>query len=573
MTPLVGQNNVGKSNIIAALCWGVKHTSLGDSDFCDTSTAVSVELVISGIDEAILLGLLVAHRARVEPLLANGTIQLRRIQDRPNISKAQVRLLVRDPQIESDDDDDAWRINPAGIPQALSALFPEIVRIEAMQDANEDVTKFKTSTTIGKLLSQIVGELEANHSAAISQGLDGARDIFEVGGQSRATELVEFDEAATSGLSDFYPGLEIAAHIPVPEFKDFVKGATLKVREEHRNDWGDVGSLGHGAQRSIQMSLIRQISRGRENQAATDCSRKLLLIDEPELYLHPQAVVQVREALRALSLGEYQVVFSTHAPQMLTSDDMKRTLVIHKDLELGTIAKPRLDEEIERLSSEADHQVDLMFDLTRSSLILFSEYVVITEGKTELRLLPDLYHIVTGRKMDADKIALISVGGVGSIKKSLEILTAMGIKARAIVDLDFLFRQALRANLVAENSTEFQSCLARLVELSEEHGFALAEGNGLPMKSEESNINPRDAFALLGEDADGAMAIRTLCSQVLECGIWVWPKGDIERHLGVSGHGPNIVPQFLTKARAEGFDENCHDAEGFRRLFRWIGGE
>ena len=54
-----------------------------------------------------------------------------------------------------------------------------------------------------------------------------------------------------------------------------------------------LSTLGHGAQRSIQMTLIRHLADlklNNQEQATTT----LLLIDEPELYLHPQAIEILR---------------------------------------------------------------------------------------------------------------------------------------------------------------------------------------------------------------------------------------------------------------------------------------
>ncbi|MGC6761680.1 AAA family ATPase, partial [Escherichia coli] len=88
-------------------------------------------------------------------------------------------------------------------------------------------------------------------------------------------------------------------------------------------------SYGHGTQRSIQMSLIRHladITNGDDIKTTT-----LLLIDEPELYLHPFAIEQIRESLKTLSHHGYQIIFSTHSSQMITSDLAKDTVLIRKN--------------------------------------------------------------------------------------------------------------------------------------------------------------------------------------------------------------------------------------------------
>ena len=63
----------------------------------------------------------------------------------------------------------------------------------------------------------------------------------------------------------------------------------------------DVSALGHGAQRSIQMALVRHLADIKRD-SGEQASNTILLIDEPELYLHPQAIEVLRDALKTLSL-------------------------------------------------------------------------------------------------------------------------------------------------------------------------------------------------------------------------------------------------------------------------------
>jgi putative ATP-dependent endonuclease of OLD family len=53
-TPIVGYNNAGKSNIMAAIEWLVAPRVLGGGDFFDPDQPVTVDGVIEGLDEAML---------------------------------------------------------------------------------------------------------------------------------------------------------------------------------------------------------------------------------------------------------------------------------------------------------------------------------------------------------------------------------------------------------------------------------------------------------------------------------------------------------------------------------------
>ncbi|MDZ7854089.1 MAG: hypothetical protein U5L98_15980 [Halomonas sp.] len=52
-----------------------------------------------------------------------------------------------------------WRDYPTGLPQAVSALLPEPLLVQAMHDIGEDLGKAKAGTTIKSLLDEIMGPL------------------------------------------------------------------------------------------------------------------------------------------------------------------------------------------------------------------------------------------------------------------------------------------------------------------------------------------------------------------------------------------------------------------------------
>ena len=354
-TPLVGYNNAGKSNILSAIRWLLRRTSLTASDFYNPEEPVIVEGVISGITDDLLGSLEEKHKNSIEPYLSDQTLKLRRIQNAPADSVKKIVLEVFDSS-----GDGEWKSNPAGIDNAISALFPEPITVGAMEDAEEDVTKAKTSTTIGKLIAEVLSPIEEQHGAAIHEALDGLRKKLGADGTERAPEITALDNAANEKLAEFFPGVKIRMHVPTPEIKEVLKGGTIRIYEGDDETGKEMTVLGHGAQRSIQMALIRHLADIKRVEDAA-VSTTLLLIDEPELYLHPQGVEQVRVALKRLSNEGYQVVFSTHSPQMIVSDDIRSTLLIRKTTKNGTHARRRLEEAVSAVITDAPSQVEMLF--------------------------------------------------------------------------------------------------------------------------------------------------------------------------------------------------------------------
>ncbi|MGT3901007.1 ATP-dependent nuclease [Escherichia coli] len=116
----------------------------------------------------------------------------------------------------------------------------------------------------------------------------------------------------------------------------------------------------------------------------------MIFIDEPELYLHPSAINSVRESLVTLSESGYQVIISTHSASMLSAKHAANAIQVCKDSN-GTIARKTISEKIEELYKSSSPQLHSAFTLSNSSYLLFSEEVLLVEGKTETNVLYALY--------------------------------------------------------------------------------------------------------------------------------------------------------------------------------------
>ncbi|MEN8738353.1 MAG: AAA family ATPase [Phaeobacter gallaeciensis] len=288
-TPLVGYNNAGKTNVLQAVSWFIKKRSLTSSDFHDREAPIVVTATISGINADVLDALGENHRAKIEPLVNDGSLELRRTQLSPSAKVAEIRLEVRK---SNEAGELVWEVNPAGIDAAISQLFPEPIFIGAMENATEDVGKFATGTTIGKLIKEIIEPVTAAHSGTVSAALAEIATKLTADSPDKDENLVALDNQIQTELTKIFPGVSAKVHIPTPEFNDFLKGATIKIFEDnfHNPDGRDAASFGHGAQRSVQIALIKCLSQIKKAGAAGAGRTTLLLIDEPELYLHPQAI-------------------------------------------------------------------------------------------------------------------------------------------------------------------------------------------------------------------------------------------------------------------------------------------
>lgn len=565
-TPLVGYNNAGKSNIINAIKWLLQKSSLSQDGFNDPNSPVIVIGVISGITDEILDFLEQKHKKSIKKYIDGGKLTIRRYQEKPNVKSTEVKLHVK--RLDSDNPEDMWNSNPAGIDQAIIDLFPEPIHVGAMENAEEDVSKYKTSSTIGKLLGKIIEPIERSYGDTIKQRLKEISNLLDADSDKRALELEEFDAAMNNKIDVFFKGINVKVHVPTPELRDVFNKGTLKVFEQDRIGGKDVSSLGHGAQRSIQMALIQHLAEMQKNEDNT-LARTLLLIDEPELYLHPQAIEVVRDALLKLSHGNYQIVFSTHSPILITEKEIPNTILVRKNNAEGTHTKHTLREAVERVILDKVSQTRLLFSLTNSSKILFCEKVILTEGKTELRLLPILFHEIMGYSLGSAKVALIEQNGSGNTKNSMQILNTMGMTNKSIVDLDYAFVEAIKHDILDVEDDSIVECKKILLKIAQEHDVILDEGTGLPKKS--NTISASAVYALLAKHEDAVEHINNLHEKLKGHNIWLWTRGAVEDHLGIEGgKNENAWSNFAQAIIDKGVVTSVRDYNSVTMCFDWI---
>ncbi len=558
-TPLVGYNNAGKTNMLKALNWISKKSVLPESDYYDTTQPIIVEVEICGITEEVLNAIEHnAHRTKINPLIIDGKFCIRRYQEAIGNS-ADVNFQCK--QINSND----WQPNPAGIDGSISLLLPELIFIGAMENATEDVEKSGAGTTIGKLIKEIIEDIAEEHSQGVKDALAEISEKLSADGQQRDDRLIATDAGIQDQLKSLFPGVSAKIHIPVSEFSDFLKSATIKLFDEEYNrpNGQAPSSFGHGTQRAVQIALITYLIKIKRDAAQT-ARTTLLLIDEPELYLHPQAIELVRSSLNTLASEGYQVIFTTHSANMIAREDVANALLIRRNSTVGTVARQRIQDAVVGEIGNAPAQAEVLFELTNAVKILFSEKIVLAEGKTEKTILPEIYKHKFKNTLDADKMGLVALGGVNNTPNALKVLQAMGIIVRAVVDLDFAFTQE---GLFVEGNPDIVACKLILENLRDDNRIGLDEA-GLPRQ--RGNVSAANAFELMAQDPVAQTSIQNLHQDLREQGIWLWKYGAIEPHLGITGKTTRQYQNFISNLHPNDFMEGETNYQEVTAMLNWL---
>ncbi|HBN1761492.1 ATP-dependent nuclease [Klebsiella pneumoniae] len=521
-TALVGYNNAGKSNIILAIKWLLDGSTISDDDMYDPREPVSVTGVIDGITEDTLTLLSEENQQKIAPFIIHETLTFSRTQEF-DTEKGKIKKTI------DVYDGTSWKKNPGGIDGAISNLFPEPIHIPAMSDAVEDATKYKTSTTIGKILLAIVSEIKKEHEEKFSKNISEIGKYLSHDGENRLDGLNKIDTGVNDKVNKFFPDVSVKIHFPTPTLDDIFKSGTLKVFESREDGavMRDISRFGHGTQRSIQMALIQYLAEIKKNGDNSKKSNTLIFIDEPELYLHPSAINSVRESLISLSEHGYQVIISTHSASMLSAKHASNAIQVYKDAN-GTVARKTISEKIEELYKESSSQLHSAFSLSNSSYFLFSEEVLLVEGKTETNVLYALYKKIKGSELNPTKTCIVAVDGKGSLLKMANVINSIGIKTRILADCDFLS--------ILLTSTHAQSLKSECDDLLTAISHATSTGSlslNPPIVSIDSlkGSSSKD-FIKICNHADIRQYVHNIHQKLKSEGIYIWKSGDIEQIYG-----------------------------------------
>lgn len=156
---------------------------------------------------------------------------------------------------------------------------------------------------------------------------------------------------------------------------------------------------------------------------------ELLLIEEPELLLTPQAQRYLYRLLRRFADAGNQVIYSTRSAAFV--DAARHDEIVRLDLHpAGRVhrasAQLLSDAQRLRLAAEFDHERSEMF---------FARAVVLVEGQTERQALPLVFRAL-GHDPDAAGVSIVEVGGKANLPPAARLLGALQIPFVVVFDAD-----------------------------------------------------------------------------------------------------------------------------------------
>lgn len=288
---------------------------------------------------------------------------------------------------------------------------------------------------------------------------------------------------------------------------------------------------------SVEYSLLRDEGHGLREltillAAAYSRGWKLLVVDEPELHLHPAlAQLWVSELSRECAERGVEAIVVTHEPTMIrpsSAEDLDNIWLFQP------ASTPTKISAAVHLGTEDRIAASLRKNPQLVSQLAFAPRPVLVEGQHDVAALKAAM-LRTQPPAIVAQTELVLCGSSGDVALWFEFANALNIDVRAIADLDALFssdvhrvidrsptiREKLRAELFAE-PPHAHVALRPLIDAA---------------NAENVKTNERDRARWLADDVPVGSGTEhrrdRLIDMLRQEGLWLHPQGTLEDVLGI----------------------------------------
>ena len=336
---------------------------------------------------------------------------------------------------------------PTGIDKSLAGFLPESIYIPAVKDFKDDI-KTSESTPFGKILGILLkviepalaeeGELFEKLNAKLNPVRNADGSIQD----NRLSPIKLIERTVEKYTQDSFRNVKLRIEIPPPELKTVLSSASIYVDDGVE---GTIDTKGDGLRRAIIFAILRSFvelsKKGLLDATDTESGSGpayLLLFEEPELYLHPNAQQVLFDAL-SLFANRHPVMLTTHSPTFFGPRGTTTFVKMRKRLPDAPTAKP----------FGIAHPVDLKDTNTRdqfqiicyenNNIAFFADTVVLVEGDSDFIVFPHLARLINPLwDIGHQPVRFARISGKANIRRYRQFFGKFETRVVVVTDLDFL---------------------------------------------------------------------------------------------------------------------------------------
>jgi putative ATP-dependent endonuclease of the OLD family len=469
-TLIIGQNDIGKSNLLYALRLLLdknisdSELELDESDFYvyEETNEIAIQIKFSKIVEACVVEKFKGY------VHDSGDLFICLKAERDSTGKIETKFYAGKDEDSLDEISGRFYIKTLNIEYVGSSRnlgnYIKKERKRLLQDA----MKIRTEAEV----SQDNSTMDAIKTDIVKTNIK----IKSLSYISRSTESVNNE---LSKMSSHHKDTDINFNVVTNTADDILNNLELVSRVNEK----DLIVGGYGRNNQIFISLW---TRKNQIQEEIPTSVTIYCIEEPEAHLHPH---QQRKLARYL-INELngQVILSSHSPQIASEFESKSIIRLYDDNNCTRSANNGCSEAIEEAFDGFSYRLNII-----PAEAFFSKAVLLVEGPSEELFYKALANSL-GIDLDRLNISILKVDGIG-FKIYIYVLKALGIKYVIRTDNDIFknsngvgFRCAGVQRCIDVYKTYFESVPEIEALLTKEESIKKLKRGSIP-KSVQSLVN------------------------------------------------------------------------------------
>jgi putative ATP-dependent endonuclease of the OLD family len=270
--------------------------------------------------------------------------------------------------------------------------------VEVQSDSGKK--KISLRDRFGQLMGQVLDLLHTKQFTELESSI-----------KANALRQLGFDPKTDSDKLDFY-------FAPF-ETMDFYKSLELRVKEFGTSI--SATELGEGFQNAIVLSILQAFEERKKKGA-------ILLLEEPEMFLHPQMQRALYKTLREIGKNN-QVIYTTHSPHFVSIPEYDEVLMVRKSMKGTDLVRSKIpvtEKRREKFIKELDPERNELF---------FAKRLLLVEGDTEKLALPEYARRLT-YDLDRQGSTIVEVGGKRNLPEFLALAESFRIPVGVLYDED-----------------------------------------------------------------------------------------------------------------------------------------
>lgn len=353
------------------------------------------------------------------------------------------KLMDIEELLEVDLAKEIWVDNPGGFENIVQEKLPKFLMIPAMDKFGDDVSGNKNGA-LNELLNMFFDEIKEQSETYQSIKENLKKLSGELDATNENTEIYKLVNDLNIVASEVFSVANVNVKSNLNDANDVIK-PTFNI-DISTNVKTPVEYQVAGTIRSIVFALLRYRAKRDINKSGKQQSL-IIGFEEPEIYLHPNAINKMRDVIYDLaSRGNNQIVCTIHSPYMINLDFKRKQVVNHlSDSENSgnvcqVVCMPiNLTESFERLHDDNKKYLKMLIRLEDSlARCFFVKNVLVVEGDTEYVAINETLRFVSEktRSRILSEWFILRAHGKPIIISIVKYLKALGINPYVMHDKD-----------------------------------------------------------------------------------------------------------------------------------------